>query len=49
MQKLVCTCHGVAFEIPTSEQEHYDDHLHAQILSCEKHLNEFPDCVLVEE
>ena len=49
MQKLVCTCHRVVFEIPTSEQEYYDDHLHEQILLCEKHLYAFPECVLVEE
>jgi len=47
MQKLVCTCHGVAFEIPTNEQEYYDAHIHEQILSCEDHLNQFPDCILV--
>jgi hypothetical protein len=49
MQKFVCTCHDLVFEIPDNDQEFYDDHLHEQILSCKEHLNQFPDCVLVCE
>ena len=49
MQKLVCTCHDLVFEIPENDQEFYDNHLHEQILSCKEHLNQFPDCVLVRE
>jgi len=49
MQKLVCTCHELVFVIPSNDQEYHDDTLHEQILSCEKHLNKFPDCILVRE
>ena len=48
MQIVKCTIHNVVFRLPTDVGEFALGELHKEVESCQLHLEEFPDCKLVE-
>ena len=48
MQIVKCMIHDVEFRLPTDVEEFTLGKLHQEVESCQLHLEEFPDCKLVE-
>lgn len=48
MQTVRCPVHDVVFRLPTRNDEFILGKLHSQVELCQLHLEEFPDCRLVE-
>jgi len=49
MQQIKCLKHGEKFKLPNSDEEFLFGNLHNDLLRCQVHHEQFPECQFVKE